>query len=612
MSHTSRSHPQWRIAILVCLVLAAALPPLARVVAGPAGANIHVEWKPSVDEPTRLRLEKEFRLADRRKLDDPYTWRYDLTDPSPRNIEALVTHPDVEDTHEIDRHTFTLSPTAPRTSRRHRFPGGEALVDAASGCMVICLLLAAVIAITRRSPVALAQRAVPDIDARTAGIFRIVFGIAVIAYFLNRRVDASWLNTTFDLEVEGWVHSTIMGWLHRHPAIVNGLTPWLLTMGAAFTAGLFTRITYPLFVAGAILWAYVAISISSTHPIAALMLALVALLPSRWGDALSLDAWRRRHSGHSAQTGTGKVYGYSVWVPGLVFGVTFAAAAWAKLTVPPGVTDWVLNGTVKYHFITDSVNAPVDWGLQLVRYPRLAIVVSFLAIATEGLALTAAFVRNQWYRLAIGAGIAALLTGFRLFMGVFWPGWWILLLGFLPWQWIQRLGATKPAAATSNGSGQSASPRIGALTAVQVALVAFVLAQQVVVSSMRLERAPMFSWYDMYSGTYASAEAWKATRPPAYRIVALTKQGSVALPQCNPHGEFVREFEHALDGSTEARRSVWAALRGCGDAVAQATAVTLEGHAQDFDWDTLTFTTQPTAVTLGPLAAEARASADTP
>ena len=130
-------------------------------------------------------------------------------------------------------------------------------------------------------------------------------------------------------------------------------------------------------------------------------------------------------------------YGYSVWVPGLVVGVAYAAAAWAKLNVPPGWTDWVLNGTVEYHFIGDSVNAPVDWGLQFARFPFAAILASFGVVAIEAGLVTAAFVRNEWYRLTLGVAALLLFSGFYLFMGVFWPAWWILLLSFLPWR---RLG----------------------------------------------------------------------------------------------------------------------------------------------------------------------------
>ncbi len=145
-----------------------------------------------------------------------------------------------------------------------------------------------------------------------------------------------------------------------------------------------------------------------------------------------------RKAGRSIAQPPGPRYGYSVWVPALAFGVAFAAAAWAKLTVPPGWTSWVLNGTVKYHFITDSVNAPVQWGLQLAAHPWLAVLASLVAIAIELLVVTAAFIRNEWYRLAMGLGAVCLIAGFGVFMGVFWPGWWVPLLGFLPWQAMSR------------------------------------------------------------------------------------------------------------------------------------------------------------------------------
>ena len=126
----------------------------------------------------------------------------------------------------------------------------------------------------------------------------------------------------------------------------------------------------------------------------------------------------------------GKHYGYSVWVPGLVFGVGYAAAAFAKLARGP---EWVMNGTIKYFFITDSVIAPFDWGLQVANYPRLAIVMSLFAVATEALVVTAAFTRSEVYRLLMGLGGLGLLSGFWVFMGHFWPGWWraAVALGFL-------------------------------------------------------------------------------------------------------------------------------------------------------------------------------------
>jgi len=621
----------WRRTAVAFALLAASLPFAARALVGPRGAIVHVRWQSSITERLREDLEARFRLADGEKLDE-YTWRYDLIDPSRENIRALLIEPAVADTHNIDRPNNALDPSANRTARRQRFPvRGDWVVTAVDRLAITLAAFAALLTLVgttgwtpapggvrlrlqrmrqqlSRLSQALAapvvqfvQRGIPDVDAGTAGIFRIVFGVAVLVFFVSHPVDAGWLNATFDLEIEGPVHAAVLEWLRGRPLIADLLMPWLFTMGMAFTVGIFTRVTYALFVAGVLVWAYVAVSLASTHPHSILLLTLVALLPSRWGDARSADSWLRRIRGReSAARPAGRQYGYSVWVPGLAFGVALAAAAWAKLSVPPGWTSWILNGTVKYHFISDSVNAPVDWGLQLARHPLLAILASLGAIATEALVVTAAFTRNEWYRLVMGAFALALLIGFELFMGVFWPGWWVPLLAFLPWERLCRL---KPAPTTVEYVGAGLSrPEGRALTAAQLAVIAGVIAQQVVASALTLERAPMFSWYDMYSGTYASPAAFNASRPPSFRIVATTDRGRAEL-RCDPHEEFVREYQAALAGSPTAKASVWRALRGCGDDLADVRDVTLEGDIRTFDWDRLEFTSARSAVVLGPLAA---------
>jgi hypothetical protein len=137
-------------------------------------------------------------------------------------------------------------------------------------------------------------------------------------------------------------------------------------------------------------------------------------------------------------------------------------------------------------------------------------------------------------------------------------------------------------------------------------MIVAVIAQQIVVSANRLERAPMFSWYDMYSGTYANPAAFAASRPPRYRIVASTPAGTVEVGGCNPHEEFVRQFEAAIHGSPQAQADVWEALRDCGDLTAART-ITLEGDVSTFDFDRLQFTTTRSARIIGPLT---RAHAD--
>jgi hypothetical protein len=624
----------WSRRTAVGLLLLAALPSItARLIAGPRGALVHVRWQPSVGAAERQGLEQRFHLTGGEAL-DATTWRYDLVDPSSGNISALVSEPAVADTHNINRAAGELDSAAVRTSRQSRFGRGDAMVAVADrlaatlAMLGVALVIVSALVRTSMAQPALQrsrrgaevinasvlgptarflQRGIPRIDARTAGVFRIVFGSAALAYFVLYPVDSSWLGRTFDLEIEGPVHQAVMRWLRAMPGIVDLVMPWLIVTGLAFIAGLFTRVTYALFVVGVLIWAYVAVSLSSTHPQSILVLTLVALLPSRWGDELSIDAWRHARAGRSLVLPAGSRYGYSVWVPVLAFGVAFAAAAWAKLTVPPAWTSWVANGTVKYHFITDSVNAPVQWGLQLAAHPWLAVIASFLAIATESLVVTSAFVRNDWYRLAMGLGAVALIAGFGLFMGVFWPGWWVPLLGFLPWQRLSGdrgpgIGDRRPGVhdPMPNPGTLIPDPRSLLVSVAQLAMILAVIAQQIVVSAMKLERAPMFSWYDMYSGTYASPAAFTAARPPRYRIVAATRAGTVEIGGCNPHEEFVRQFEAALAGSPEAQAEVWEALRNCGD-LSGARSVTLEGDVSTFDFDRLEFTTIRSARVIGPL-----------
>ncbi len=586
--------------VLVLALIAAALPVAGRLIAGPKGGKIHVEYKPSVGAAQRQQLEARYRLDDRRKLDDTYTWGYTLNDASTDNIRALVDDPAVEDTHEIDRHTYTVSPTASRTPRLQRFAAGDLIVGVGDA---LSIGLAGAVIILLVAPTSAAQvltRGIPRIDAVTAGIFRIVFGTAVVAFFTMHPVQSSWLQTTFDLEVESHVHAAVLDWLRARPAIVDALTPWLLITGVAFTIGFCTRISYALFVLGTVVWGFVAVSLESIHPLGTFLLSLVALLPSRWGDAWSCDAWLRRLRGHGSAVGDpGAEYGYSVWVPGLAFGVGFAAAAWAKLTVPATPAAWILNGTIKYHFVTDANRAPVEWGLQLVQHPLLAIAASFFAIATEALVVTAAFVRDERYRGVIGLSAVGLVGGFYVFMGHFWPGWWIQLLAFLPWQYFSGLVAA-PAQRPSASVAIRAWPAKSLVRTMQVTMIALVMQQQIMLSRIQLELAPMFSWYPMYSTTYASTADWDSRRAPQYRLVALTEHGPVELRRCPPYEEFVRAFQAALAGAPEAETNVWHTLESCQVNVGAVQEVTLEGELHGFDWNRLVFVTRPVP-SIGPL-----------
>ena len=68
----------------------------------PSVPEVNVRWVPDLDANRRRVLEERFGLELPNEV-APTTWSYALTDGSQENITAIVRHPDVEDTHGIDR-----------------------------------------------------------------------------------------------------------------------------------------------------------------------------------------------------------------------------------------------------------------------------------------------------------------------------------------------------------------------------------------------------------------------------------------------------------------------------------------------------------------------------
>ena len=85
----------------------------------PFAPRIHVRWDEGVNTEDRQRLEAEFRLVQPEYLEGT-TWGYDLIDPRPANVGALIAHPSVADTHEIDRARGVVAPEAPQGATRIR------------------------------------------------------------------------------------------------------------------------------------------------------------------------------------------------------------------------------------------------------------------------------------------------------------------------------------------------------------------------------------------------------------------------------------------------------------------------------------------------------------
>ena len=335
--------------------------------------------------------------------------------------------------------------------------------------------------------------AIPRLSARDAGIMRIVLAAGLLWAFASTGpvepglplashrgggpfADWSWVHTLA-------AHDRASLWIH------NGM----LVAAIALGLGLFTRVAAVSVAALTTLHALVLLQRQSAHDwgIPVVMLWLLVLVP--WGDAVSVDAAWRRYRGGRPPVRAAAEWGLAVWIPGFALGIALLAAAFAKLD-SSGLS-WITSGAVRYHFVTDANQAPVDWGLRIAASVPLAQAASLGAVLIEALFFLNIFATGWAPRLAFGLAGAALLTGFLLFQGVFWAMWWVPLLVFLPWH---RLAG----AAAAPQAGEP--PPRASLRRWQIAVLGLFALQQVVFSGIRLEMEPFVSDYGMYSFTFAS------------------------------------------------------------------------------------------------------------
>jgi hypothetical protein len=421
-------------------------------------------------------------------------------------------------------------------------------------------------------------RGIPVVPAETAAVFRILFMTLVLLYLRQHP-------TRFpdQLPADPSYAAGVVRWLMSSPAIAERLDLILTVSAVGVILGVATRAAFVVFVAAFLGWGCIATLNSSHHPISALSVALLGLVPARWSDAWSVDAWIGRRMGRAARPPS-RGHGYAVWLPGFVMGVAFAAAAWSKLGDGAG---WIVNGTIRYHFVTDLRDALVSWGPLLTSIPGVAVAGSFAAVAIEAMVVGAAFLKGWRVRAALGTASLGLLIGFALFQGVVWPGWWILLLGFLPWS-LLKTNAHSPAAGGS----------IGVVQALAILLIA---AQQVVITVRHVEIRPLFSIYDMYSTTYASAAEYEAKSNMVYRAVGITAAGEhVPLEEC---GMSDNEAVVLVDAWRQTPRdpSRVTLLTSCMADAPDVAQVVLEGDKRVFDWERGDFYWKRKLSTLGPL-----------
>jgi hypothetical protein len=416
------------------------------------------------------------------------------------------------------------------------------------------------------------ERRVLPVSPEAAAVFRIVFGTLLLAYFLTHAVEADWIARAAP---ESPIHRLVLPALEEAPRIADWIAPWIAVWAVLFIAGALTRLSFAMMTAGAVAWSLVYTMRVGAHSVEVLLVVMVSLLAAPWSDTWSVGRWWR---GPRADRTPSRAYGYAIWMLGFVLGTSLAAAAFAKIRL--GGLGWITNGTVKYHFLTDSPDAPVDWGLRLAQYDGLAVLLSLAAVAIEGLVLFGACATRYGYRLAAGIATLALLVGFALFQGLFWPAWWILLLAFLPWHLVRLKPDTtyqrtwRPASA---GPARRGRWGLCELHPTQVVVIGAVILQQAIASAVRLEVAPLVSAFDMYSSTYASPADYESKAGMSYWIAARFADGKTDA--CRVSRE---DADAVAAGATPRLARV---LENCFDTAALSVrTVAVEGIRRQVDW----------------------------
>jgi hypothetical protein len=515
-------------AALACLLLAAAIPFCARTIIGPPGALVHVRWAASADESARRALEQRFHLIDGQQQDE-HTWRYDLREATTANIRALVRERTVEDTHYIDRSGYAIDAMATRTARPQRFVvSNDVIVSAADAIAVFVLAIAVflligppsaasrVAALGRRLGSALGNvtrslshwlaQFIPEIDATALGWFRAALGCGFVWVALSRQLVAVPLQqqrhrALFDLDV---VHR-----IAASQAACNAIELAMLVAAILFAAGAFARVTYGMFVAAFALSTLVTLERTSAHDLGLPLVTYLGWLTIPWSAG---RVFTGRAFSHAPQ----RSYGFALWWPGLTLGLALLAAAYWKLH-QSGLA-WITGGAVKYHFVTDSANAQVDWGLWVAIHPWAAVFFSLGAIVMEAVFIVNIFARGPWTRLAAGALGASLYVALYLLQGIYWPAWHVLFLAFLPWSILN--------AAPAERGGMAQAPSRPQIRMAQGLVVLTLVGAQAYASATGTEAEPLLSHFPMYAYTYDSVQQFEASmRPHMTRVVAARADG---------------------------------------------------------------------------------------
>ncbi len=564
--------PAWNVLSgLVLLLVAAALH-------GLQAPQVRVQWADGLTADARAALERRFSLREH-SHDGTSSYLYDLLNPSRTVIRDLVGAPEARDTDGIVRGVFELREPRRYGDRRTGLAwrwGVERWVPLLAAAAVLLLFGRIVSGVfttlwrlsvrasrwTRMAGAKWLPAGIPAMDARAFGWFRVVF-----AGMLGLFLWVEWRGAV-PLDQQRALHIPVMNWIRpwaAEPSVVSGLQWVMLTGLMLFAAGLWSRLMFAVVVAGFELWCFVFALRTGAHPLGLLPLVLPILLLVPWHEGRGLG---RRGAACAPESGV--PYGFAPWALGLALSIAFFAAAYSK-----GVT-WALNGTVRYHFMVDGEIALLPWGLWIAAHPALSVVVSTFVVVAEHAVILGMFWPPLW-RAGMGLVVVGLITGFSVFHHAIWPAWWVMLLGFVPWEWFN----------TAPASHDAAPVRVRRLPAAAAVAVLLLAAQQVVVSVARIEVAPYFSAYDMYSTTFTSPEEFeRANGAPRLLVLASVRSGERDISDClGADAPVQQELETAARAGTAPRTPVTRQhIVDCA-ATFRATRVRVLAEQRTYDWE---------------------------
>jgi hypothetical protein len=374
--------------------------------------QVNIKWSADVPRATREDAARARSLRFLRE-DDPDVWTYVLSDTSRANIAAIFSIPGVQSIRFLNRTTLrpeysTASPVQ-WLDKHGYFEGANftRLVRPVAIAPVAVLALLLALMRSREGRQWLVAR-IPKVSPVSMGVFRAAFAFALLPL-------VSW--TVTDLQ----------------PTLRFGCLTLLLMFGT----GTFARASLIAFV---ILFSIAHAGEIGNHDFALPIRTLLLLTLVPWGAGFSVDETVRRLAGKTTPPSAGRRYGLATWIPMLMLGSAYAAAAFAK--IDQSGRQWLMGGAARYFFVVDGPGAPGHLWKTVAASDWLSFVLSAGGVLTEATIIAAAIWCVPSVTLVAGAGVMLLHLGFWFLQGHWWYGWWALLVAFLPWHaavsWLQQ------------------------------------------------------------------------------------------------------------------------------------------------------------------------------